>query len=134
VVGTTWQVIANVLTGDKEPVKAILPKEGSTGWSDTWMISSKAKNPNCMYMWMDHIASPKANAAATEYFGEAPSNKKACALTKDKKHCDTFHATDEAYFDQVAYWTTPVKDCGDDRGEVCKDYSEWVKAWTEIKG
>ena len=134
VVGTTWQVIANVLIADKAPVKAVLPKEGSTGWSDTWMISSQAKNPNCMYMWMDHIASPKANAAATEYFGEAPSNKKACALTKDKKHCETFHATDESYFDQVAYWTTPVKDCGDDRGEVCKDYSEWVKAWTEIKG
>jgi putative spermidine/putrescine transport system substrate-binding protein len=27
-----------------------------------------------------------------------------------------------------------VKDCGDDRGETCKDYSEWVQAWTEIKG
>jgi putative spermidine/putrescine transport system substrate-binding protein len=134
VVGTTWQVIANVLLGDKEPVKAILPKEGSTGWSDTWMISSKAKHPNCMYMWMDHIASPKANAAVAEYFGEAPANKKSCNQTADKKHCDTFHAADEAYFDKVAYWTTPVQDCGDDRGAVCKDYSEWVKAWTEIKG
>lgn len=134
VVGTTWQVIANVLAADKVKIKAVLPKEGSTGWSDTWMVSSKAKNPNCMYMWMDHIASPKANAQATEYFGEAPSNSKACALTTDKKHCDTYHATDEAYFDQVAYWTTPVKECGDDRGAVCKDYSEWVKAWTEIKG
>jgi putative spermidine/putrescine transport system substrate-binding protein len=134
VVGTTWQVIANLLTADKEPVKAILPKEGSTGWSDTWMISSKAAHPNCMYMWMDHIASPKANAAVAEYFGEAPANSKSCALTADKKHCDTFHAADEPYFDKVAYWTTPVKDCGDDRGAVCKDYSEWVKAWTEIKG
>ncbi len=134
VVGTTWQVIANLLAADKVGVKAILPKEGSTGWSDTWMISSKAKNPNCMYLWMNHIASPKANAQATEYFGEAPANKKSCALTTDKKHCDTFHATDEEYFEKVAFWTTPVKDCGDSRGEVCKDYSEWVKAWTEIKG
>ena len=25
-------------------------------------------------------------------------------------------------------------DSGDDRGAVCKDYSEWVQAWTEIKG
>ena len=79
VVGTTWQVITNVLEGEKVPVAAVLPKEGSTGWSDTWMISSKAKNPNCMYMWMNHIISPKANAAATEYFGEAPSSKEACA-------------------------------------------------------
>jgi len=134
VVGTTWQYQANVLGADKAPVKTTLPAEGSTGWSDTWMISSKAKHPNCMYMWMDWIISPKANAQVAEWFGEAPSNEKSCAETADKNHCDTFHATDEAYFDKVAYWTTPVADCGDDRGEVCKDYSAWVAAWTEIKG
>jgi putative spermidine/putrescine transport system substrate-binding protein len=134
VVGTTWQVIANLLAADKAPIETVLPKEGSTGWSDTWMIASKAKHPNCMYMWMNHIISPKANAAVAEWFGEAPSNAKSCAETADKDHCTTYHADDEDYFDQVAYWTTPVKDCGDDRGEVCKDYSEWVQAWTEIKG
>jgi len=136
VVGTTWQYQVNQLTGAKDPVpvKAILPKEGSTGWSDTWMISSKAKNPNCMYLWMNYIISPKANAMATEYFGEAPVNAEACGLTKDKNHCTTFHAEDEDYFSKVAYWKTPVKDCGDDRGAVCKDYSEWTAAWTEIKG
>ncbi len=102
VVGTTWQYQANQLTGAKPPVpvKAILPKEGSTGWSDTWMISSKAKNPNCMYLWMNYIISPEANAMATEYFGEAPVNAEACGLTKDKNHCTTFHAEDEEYFDQ----------------------------------
>ena len=41
VVGTTWQVITNVLQGEGASVDAVLPKEGSTGWSDTWMISSK---------------------------------------------------------------------------------------------
>src|SRR3954468_20898805 len=35
-IGTTWQVIANLLEADKVPVKTILPKEGATGWSDTW--------------------------------------------------------------------------------------------------
>ena len=134
VIGTTWQVIANLLEADKVKIKTALPKEGATGWSDTWMIASKAKNPNCMYMWMDHIISPKANAAVAEWFGEAPSNQKACAETAAKDHCDIFHAEDEDYFSKVAYWTTPTKDCGDDRGQTCKDYSEWVQAWTEIKG
>jgi putative spermidine/putrescine transport system substrate-binding protein len=136
VVGTTWQVIANLVEGDKKspPIKAILPKEGATGWSDTWMISSEAKHPNCMYKWMNHIISPKANAAVAEWFGEAPANEKSCAETTVKNHCDIFHADDEAYFERVAYWTTPTTDCGDDRGDACKDYSEWVKAWTEIKG
>jgi putative spermidine/putrescine transport system substrate-binding protein len=134
VVGTTWQVIANLLEADKVKIKTTLPEEGSTGWSDTWMIAAKAKHPNCMYMWMDHIISPKANAAVAEWFGEAPSNAKSCAETAVKNHCEIFHAADEAYFDKVAYWKTPVKACGDDRGEVCKDYSEWVQAWTEVKG
>jgi putative spermidine/putrescine transport system substrate-binding protein len=136
VIGTTWQVIANLVQADKKspPVEAILPKEGATGWSDTWMISSQAKHPNCMYKWMNHIISPKANAAVAEWFGEAPANEKSCALTAVKDHCEIFHADDEAFFDKVAYWNTPTKDCGDDRGDTCKDYSEWVKAWTEIKG
>jgi putative spermidine/putrescine transport system substrate-binding protein len=134
VIGTTWQVITNLLTGDKVPVEAILPKEGSTGWSDTWMISSTAKHPNCMYMWMNHIVSPKANAEVAEWFGEAPANRKSCALTAVKDHCAIFHADDEAYFSRVAYWNTPQADCGDDRGDTCEDYSKWVQAWTDIKG
>jgi putative spermidine/putrescine transport system substrate-binding protein len=134
VLGTTWQVIANLLTADKVKVQTLLPKEGSTGWSDTWMISSKAKHPNCMYKWMNHIISPKANAEVAEWFGEAPSNKKSCALTAAKDHCSLYHASDEAYFKKVWYWTTPTKQCLDGRGPICKDYSEWVQAWTEVKG
>jgi putative spermidine/putrescine transport system substrate-binding protein len=134
VLGTTWQVIVNLLQADKVPVKAILPEEGATGWSDTWMISSQAKHPNCMYMWMNHIISPQANAAVAEWFGEAPANSKSCDLTAVKNHCDIYHAADEPYWKKVYYWDTPTADCGDDRGEVCKDYSEWTEAWTEIKG
>ena len=46
-IGTTWQVIASLAQSEGAPVEAFLPEEGSTGWSDTWMISAKAKNPNC---------------------------------------------------------------------------------------
>src|SRR5215210_6102050 len=108
VVGTTWQVIANLLEADKVPIEVTLPKEGSTGWSDTWMIHAKAKNPNCAYMWLNHIISPKANAAVAEWFGEAPANNKSCAETAEPKHCDIFHADDEDYFSKVAYWKTPM--------------------------
>ncbi|MEU9885744.1 ABC transporter substrate-binding protein [Sphaerisporangium sp. NPDC051011] len=135
VAGTTWQVIANLVKADKAPVEAILPKEGATGWSDTWMVAAEAKHPNCAYKWLDWIISPKANAQVAEWFGEAPSNKDACALTADKNFCDTFHATDEAYFDKVRYWTTPIAQCLDGRTDVtCKDYADWTRAWTEIKG
>ena len=136
VVGTTWQIIATLLQGEATPVELTLPKEGATGWSDTWMIASKAKHPNCMYKWMDYIISPAANAAATVYFGEAPVSQAGCdeAEKLSPGHCETFHATDEDYFSKVYYWATPQKACGDERGDKCKDFSEWVQAWTEIKG
>jgi putative spermidine/putrescine transport system substrate-binding protein len=133
-VGTTWQVIANLLEGDKVPVKTVLPTEGSTGWSDTWMIASKAQHPNCAYKWMNWIISPKVNAEVAEWFGEAPANQKACGQTVTKNHCKIFHAGDVPYYDRVSFWTTPRSACGDSRGNTCKDYSAWVQAWTEIKG
>ena len=135
VLGTTWQVITNLAQADSAPVEAILPSEGATGWSDTWMISSKAKHPNCAYMWMNHIVSPKANAAVAEWFGEAPSNKLACAETAAADHCATFHADDETYFSKIWYWNTPIAQCLDGRTNVaCKDYAAWTQAWTTIKG
>jgi putative spermidine/putrescine transport system substrate-binding protein len=135
VLGTTWQVITNLAQADQAPVQAILPSEGATGWSDTWMVSAKAKHPNCAYMWMNHIISPEANAAVAEWFGEAPANKLACDKTADKTFCATFHASDEAYFDQIWYWNTPIAQCLDGRTNVtCKDYAAWTQAWTTIKG
>ena len=98
------------------------------------MISSKAKHPNCMYMWMNHIISPKANAEVAEWFGEAPSNSEVLRADGRQGSLHDLPRGRRGLLRQVAYWTTPVKDCGDDRGEVCKDYSEWVQAWTEIKG
>ncbi|GAY18533.1 ABC transporter substrate-binding protein [Mycobacterium sp. shizuoka-1] len=135
VIGTSWQVIANMLTADnKVKIATVLPKEGSTGWSDTWMVSSKAKNPNCMYQWMEWITSPEINAQVAEYFGEAPAQTKACEFTSDKNFCATYHATDSAYAEKISYWTTPQKQCVDGSGDNCTAYSEWVDKWQQIKG
>ncbi|WP_394686239.1 ABC transporter substrate-binding protein [uncultured Microbacterium sp.] len=132
VVGTTWQVIQNSLAGEGAPTAVTLPKEGVTGWSDTWMISSKAKSPNCAYAWLDWIASPETNAQATAYFGEAPSSQKACDFRDD---CEAYHAGDADYASKIWYWTTPIADCVDGRTDVqCVDYSKWTAAWQEIKG
>ncbi len=151
-VGTTWQYQYFTLLADKVPVAApgpqtgFVPTEGATGWSDTWMISSEAKHPNCMYKWMNYVTSPEVQAQVMQWFGEAPAQSKACdaatvtaadkklGLPPDPKFCDEYHAGDPAFWKRVYYWNTPRADCGDSRGNVCKDYNDWVSAWTEIKG
>ena len=135
VIGTTWQVIVNTAAAEKAPVKAVLPAEGSTGWSDTWMVGAASKHPNCAYRWLNWISSPKVNAQVAEYFGEAPANEKACEQTTDKTFCETYHAKDSAYAEQIWYWSTPIPQCLDGRTDVkCTDYAAWTRAWTEIKG
>jgi putative spermidine/putrescine transport system substrate-binding protein len=147
-VGTTWQYQYLTLSAEGDPVastpasQGFLPKEDATGWSDTWMLSSEAEHPNCMYLWMNHIISPDANAKVAAYFGEAPGQTKSCDLIGDlppqyfgtPSHCKDYNAENPEFWSRVYYWKTPLADCGDDRGEVCKDYNAWVQAWTEIKG
>jgi putative spermidine/putrescine transport system substrate-binding protein len=136
VLGTTWQVIANVLAGSDPPVpvEAVKPKEGATGWSDTWMINSKTQNINCAYLFVNHITSAPINIQIAEYFGEAPGNSKSCALAVNPDHCTIFHAEDTEYWTDVWYWTTPVAECLDGRTDVtCKDFAAWVEGWTEIR-
>jgi putative spermidine/putrescine transport system substrate-binding protein len=135
VVGTTWQFIANLAIAEKSPVAVTLPEEGATGWSDTWAISSQTESPNCAYAWLNHVASPEVNIQIAEWFGEAPGNSKACDFASDETFCETYHAGDEAYADQIWYWTTPIEQCLDGRTDVkCTTYQEWTQAWTEIKG
>ena len=135
VLGTTWQIIYNLAVANNDKLATVYPTEGATGWSDTWMISSEAAHPNCMYKWMDYITSPEVQAQVAYYFGEAPANPKACALiTDDPTHCDVFKATDADFASAVNFWATPRKECLDGSGDECVPFSEWIKAWTEIKG
>ena len=62
VIGASWPYQTNTLLADKAPVKDLIPKEGATGWADTWMLSAKAKHPNCAYMWMKCVSTPKVQA------------------------------------------------------------------------
>ncbi len=135
VLGTTWQTIANALRAQDPPVnvETVLPKEGSTAWSDIWMLSSKAKHPNCMYKWMNWITKPETQATVAQYYGQAPANTKACELT-EAGFCDEYHVTDEAFAKQLYYWTVPTTKCVDGSDRECVPFQKWVEAWTEVKG
>jgi putative spermidine/putrescine transport system substrate-binding protein len=151
VVGTTWQYQYFALKDKGQPMasspasQGFVPSEGATGWSDTWMISSQAAHPNCMYEWMNFIVSPKVNAEVAQYFGEAPAQSESCkpstltsaakaaGLPENPKFCDSYHAADPSFWKQVYYWQTPLADCGNGNTD-CMDYNQWVNAWTDIKG
>jgi putative spermidine/putrescine transport system substrate-binding protein len=136
VIGASWPYQTNTLVAAKVPVKDLIPKEGATGWADTWMLSAKAKHPNCAYMWLKWVSTPKVQAQQAIYFGETPANPKACPIMDNlsagsaaQYHC----GASAAYFDSIKFWKTPVADCGNGKKD-CKDYTQWQQAWTQLKG
>ena len=137
VLGTTWQVIANTINGDQAgSVQTVLPKEGSTAWSDTWMISSKAKHPNCMYLWMNYITSPSVQAQVAEYFGEAPANPKACSAhhrRPDVLHPVPRHRRGVRQASSGTGRRRPRTASTAAARRDCTDYSQWTQAWNDLR-
>ncbi|MFZ9806232.1 MAG: extracellular solute-binding protein [Ilumatobacteraceae bacterium] len=134
VVGTSWEVLRKFAAQDN--LKTTLPKEGSTGWFDSWLVSATTPNINCAYAWMDYTSRPEVNGAIAVNFGMAPANTAFCKSSAEAQaHCDTFFAEDEEFFKKVWPWTTPIETCVDGRKDVkCTSFQEWTNAWATVKG
>jgi putative spermidine/putrescine transport system substrate-binding protein len=134
VVGTAWPVNQQYVTG--APVSSVNPSEGVTGWADTWMMSSNAQHPNCMLQWMEYTLRADVQVQVAEWYGATPSNSASCEqLNADLKDAAAiYHCGDDAYLSAIALWKTPLPECGDERGQVCTDYSAWTQAWQEVRG
>jgi putative spermidine/putrescine transport system substrate-binding protein len=136
VIGASWPYQTNTLKADKVPVRDEIPKEGATGWADTWMMSAHVKHPNCMYKWMAWVSTPRVQAQQAIYFGETPANTKACAVmnrlspgSAKQYHC----GASKKYFNSIRFWKTPIAACGNGKND-CMDYTKWQLAWTQLKG
>src|SRR5207253_6459253 len=45
--GAGWPYQVSQLDAVHCPVGAVIPKEGATGWADSWLLATKAPHPNC---------------------------------------------------------------------------------------
>jgi putative spermidine/putrescine transport system substrate-binding protein len=136
VVGASWPYQTITLQDDGAPVRDLIPREGATGWADTWMLSANARHPNCAYEWMKWVSTPSVQAQQAISFGETPANTKACPIMDRLQPgaCAKYHANESAeYFDSIRFWKTPTRECPDGSQE-CTDYTTWQQKWTEMKG
>jgi len=136
IVGAAWPYQTNTLRAAKVPVADTIPTQGATGWADTWMLATKAPDPNCAYKWMQWVTTPKVQAQEADYFGETPANKLACPIMDkiQKGSCTAYHANaPESYFKTIKFWKTPLAQCGNGKSD-CVPFQQWVTAWTQIVG
>jgi putative spermidine/putrescine transport system substrate-binding protein len=135
-VGAAWPYMTNTLRAAGARVAETIPREGATGWADSWMISAHAAHPDCAYAWINFVTTPAVQAQQALYFGETPANRLACQEMDRLKpgSCKQYHADAPAsYFNQISFWKTPVRACGNGQTD-CLDYTAWQQAWQQIKG
>ena len=136
IVGAGWPYQVSTLKADKFPIGSEIPSEGATGWADTWMLAAKAPHPNCAYLWMQYISTPKVQAEQAITYGETPDNSLACGYMDQMQpgSCAEYHANAPlSYLASVALWKTPIATCDNGKPD-CEPYSAWVAAWnTQVK-
>jgi putative spermidine/putrescine transport system substrate-binding protein len=137
VIGTAWPYQVSFLKSENKPVASLVPSEGATGWADTWMMSTHAQHPNCMYQWMKWTEKPDIQDQVAEFYGATPSNTKACDLLRQHIGASAdsdYHCGDNTFLKNIALWKTPLQECGDSRGATCTDYTVWQQKWQEVRG
>jgi putative spermidine/putrescine transport system substrate-binding protein len=122
--GAGWPLMTNDLRKAGMNVGEVLPKEGVTGWSDSWMLSAKAKHPICAYKWMNYVTSPQTQAKVADVTAYSPANQKTCEVVGAKR-CKELHIRDQKYYGTIKYWQTPVSPT---------NYRQWSDAWAEVRG
>jgi len=137
VIGAGWPYQTLQLKAAKAPIAETIPKEGATGWADTWMLAKRAPHPNCAYMWMKYVTQPQVEAKQALVFGETPVNPAACPYMNklQKGSCAAYHLNQPlSYYNTIHFWKTPVAACGWQAANDCMDYNAWQQAWTQVTG
>jgi putative spermidine/putrescine transport system substrate-binding protein len=124
IVGAGWPLMTNDLKKAGLPVAEVIPKEGVTGWSDSWMLSTKAKHPICAYQYMNYVTSPQTQAKVADVTGYSPANTQTCQVVGPAR-CQSLHITDQHYYNTIKYWQTPTQPT---------NYRQWTDTWNVVLG
>jgi putative spermidine/putrescine transport system substrate-binding protein len=131
VASSSWGYMVNALKGEKQPVDSVIPKEGTTGWADSTMLHTDAKNPVCAYKWMEWSLNKNLQSSLAEWFGSNPVVPEACK-TKAPGGSDFCKTNGFERFNQVHFWRTPVAKCPTQG--TCVPYSKWTQDYIAIMG
>src|SRR3954463_13291024 len=105
--GAGWPLMTVALKDSGMNIKEVIPKEGVTGWSDSWMLAKNARHPICAYKYMNYVTKPDVQKQVADVTAYSPANLKTCEVV-GAKACKALHIRDTKYYDTIKYWETPT--------------------------
>ena len=116
-----WPVTLTTLEKDGFKVKATVPREGTTGWSDSWMVIKGSPNAAAALEWMNYMLEGEAQKKMAAVSGYWPVSKEIVPLLSEQEKT-AYHIADlDAYFKTIHFW------------ETVPNLDEWDALWNEFK-
>jgi putative spermidine/putrescine transport system substrate-binding protein/spermidine/putrescine transport system substrate-binding protein len=116
-----WPLMTQDLKRAHFPVGETIPREGATGWADTWMISTSSPNVQLALSWINYMIGAQGQLGVINVTGYAGASTLAAPLL-GKQRVHELKMDDLSYFDRLHMWTEPL------------NYAEWVTIWNDVKG
>ena len=111
-----------VTLGAKEggtPVAEVWPKEGVTGWSDSWMITTGAQNVDMAYAWIDFMLGPDGQMGVLNNNNYAITNKTVIEGLDPELRKALYMDDIEAGYSQILMWKN------------VPNIDKWLQVWQE---
>lgn len=121
VMGEGWPLMTQELRKQNFPVGEVIPKEGTTGWIDHWVMTNGAKNLNAAYAWLEYTAQPFTQKLMADFTNYTVANPNAAQYMTPEQVAG-LHMNDIAgYGRNVNYWQwSPRRE-------------KYQEVWNEIK-
>ncbi len=117
-----WPVAVEELKRANFPVGATIPEEGTTGWSDSWMLLKDSPNQEIAYAWMNYMLTGQAQKPMTDVTGYWPVSSQVLPLLTPEQRHDSHLDDIENYYSKIHFW------------ETVQNYDDWVELWNEFRG
>jgi spermidine/putrescine transport system substrate-binding protein len=118
----TYSALGNLLPTDSPHLKYVIPKSGSSLWTDTMAIPAKAPDPEAAHAWINFMLEPENAAVAAQELKLGTPNKAAFKLLPSE-----FRAN------KTLYPTAEMIKNSEGIQPVGKALELYDKYWTELR-
>jgi putative spermidine/putrescine transport system substrate-binding protein/spermidine/putrescine transport system substrate-binding protein len=119
VIGDGWSWITLQIKGSDGKVAEASPKEGVTGWSDSWCISKQAANPELALKWADYMIGPEGQKGVIDNLNYSITNKKVVESLPMELRENLRMVDVPAEYAKIHMW------------KFIPNYDKWVQIWQE---
>lgn len=123
IAGNSWEPTLISLRKAGRHIIDVIPREGRSAYSDSWMIVRGAGSNPCVYPWLRWVSTPKAQALAHAVTGFGYSNSKMPEqlAPADRKQYEELGMTDPNVIKTLDWW------------QLVRRRGRYLEIWNQVK-